>query len=153
VNVISWSGHESHFTFPKPTGEKRAAVAVGNIHYRQHPINRATIRTGGALAPGPSRPCGERIIGIVLGGGGTNGLRIVKKRYGTAFVLHPEDTTVSFMRRVAIARKIVRFAGLFCPATGLFRLIFTTGLPLRRCPDADEHRACNGNPATLAGVE
>jgi two-component system, chemotaxis family, protein-glutamate methylesterase/glutaminase len=92
------------------------------------PLNEVTIRTGWVADPWRAcvaAACGEQVISIVLGGGGATGLRKVKKRGGTAFVLHPEDATVSFMSRAAIAaghpdaclpaRKIVRFVGLLRP--------------------------------------
>jgi two-component system chemotaxis response regulator CheB len=71
--------------------------------------------------------CGERVIGIVLSGGGSDGatgLRAIKEHGGTALVLHPEDAAMPFMPRAAIAaghpdaclpvQEIVQFVGSFC---------------------------------------
>jgi hypothetical protein len=47
VNVISWSGHASLFTFPKHTRKKRASRRrLGNVHYRQTLVYELAIKTG-----------------------------------------------------------------------------------------------------------
>jgi hypothetical protein len=48
VNVISWSGRASLFTFPKHT-HNASPHLIGNVHYRQHPLNELPIKIGGRL--------------------------------------------------------------------------------------------------------
>ena len=42
MNVISWSGRASVFTFPKHTRKK---ARIGNVHYRQSPLNELAGRS------------------------------------------------------------------------------------------------------------
>jgi two-component system chemotaxis response regulator CheB len=70
---------------------------------------------------------GERVIGVVLSGGGSDGaagLRAIKRHGGTALVLRPEDAAMPYMPRAAIAAghpdaclpvpEIVQVLGAFC---------------------------------------
>jgi two-component system, chemotaxis family, protein-glutamate methylesterase/glutaminase len=94
---------------------------------------------------------GQRVIGIILSGGGSDGaigLRAIKQHGGTTIVQHPEDAAMPWMPRAALAtarpdaclrtEEIVKFIGSFfsdMSSRNLFRLL--PGLPPLSFPFGD----------------
>jgi two-component system, chemotaxis family, protein-glutamate methylesterase/glutaminase len=76
------------------------------IRLNQGPQVHYTRPAADPLFVSAAEACGERVIGIVLSGGGSDGatgLQAIKEHGGTALVQHPEDAAVPFMPRAAIA--------------------------------------------------
>ena len=78
----------------------------GRIRLSQGPKVHFTRPTGDPLFTSAAEAYGERVIGLVLSGGGADGaagLRAIKAHGGTAFVQHPREAAASSMPRTALA--------------------------------------------------
>jgi two-component system chemotaxis response regulator CheB len=80
-------------------------LELGRIHLSQGPKVHHTRPAADPLFISAAEAYGERVVGIVLSGGGSDaaiGLRVVKAHGGLALVQNPEEARTHFMPRAAI---------------------------------------------------
>jgi hypothetical protein len=90
----------------KPGSGYRVLLEPVRIRLNQGPQVHYTRPAADPLFVSAAEAYGERVIGIVLSGGGSDGaigLQAIKEHGGIALVQHPEDAAVPFMPRAAIA--------------------------------------------------